>query len=67
MALGLFDFPVNDAKTFSIIFVGARLLPLLLGGAIATALTGSKIGELRDRAKQCLDAHNARVSHPPTA
>jgi hypothetical protein len=67
MALGLFDFPVNDAKTFSIIFVGARLLPLLLGGAIATALTGSKIGELRDRAKRGLDAHNARVSHPPTA
>jgi len=67
MAMKLFDLGDNDAKTFSIILFGSLTLPLLLGGAVATALTGSKIGELRDRAKQGLDAHNAGHSHPPVA
>ncbi|HUB77657.1 MAG TPA: lysylphosphatidylglycerol synthase transmembrane domain-containing protein [Bryobacteraceae bacterium] len=58
-ALRLFDLGDNDAKTFSIILFFASTLPLLLGGAVATALTGSKIGELRDRARQGLEAHNA--------
>jgi len=65
MAMKLFDLEDNDAKTFSIILFGARTLPLLLGGAVATALTGSKIGELRDRARRGFDAHNARPSNPP--
>jgi uncharacterized protein (TIRG00374 family) len=60
MAMKLFDLGDNDAKTFSIILFGALTLPLLLGGAVATALTGSNIGELRDRARQGLNAHNAR-------
>jgi len=60
MAMKLFDLGDNDAKTFSIILFGALTLPLLLGGAVATALTGSKIGELRDRAKQGLEAQSAR-------
>jgi len=51
-ALRVFDLPENDAKTFSILLFGAWTLPLLIGGAIATALTGVNIGELRDRAKQ---------------
>lgn len=59
MALHLFDLGDNDAKTFSIILFGALTLPLLLGGAVATALTGSNIGELRDRARRGLDAQNA--------
>jgi glycosyltransferase 2 family protein len=67
MAMKLFDLGDNDAKTFSIILFGALTLPLLIGGAVATALTGSKIGELRDRARQGLDAHNARPTHPPAA
>jgi uncharacterized protein (TIRG00374 family) len=67
MALHLFDLGDNDAKTFSIILFGALTLPLLLGGAVATALTGSNIGELRDRAQRGLDAHQAGASHPPTA
>lgn len=50
-ALQLFDFPVNNGKTFSLILFGAWTLPLLVGGAIATALTGVNIGDLRDRAK----------------
>lgn len=55
-ALGLFDFPATYAKTFSIILFGALTLPLLIGGAIATALTGVNIGELRERARRSADA-----------
>jgi len=43
-ALRLFDVETNDAKTFSFILLGAQASPLLLGGAIAHALTGSNIG-----------------------
>jgi len=50
-ALALFDFPENNGKTFSLILFGAWTLPLLLGGAVATALTGVNIGELRARAR----------------
>ena len=46
MALGLFEVEKNDAKTFSIILFVALTLPLLIGGALATALTGVNIGEL---------------------
>jgi uncharacterized protein (TIRG00374 family) len=52
MALGLFEVEKNDAKTFSIILFVSLTLPLLIGGAVATALTGLNIGELRDRARQ---------------
>ncbi|MEO8594777.1 MAG: lysylphosphatidylglycerol synthase transmembrane domain-containing protein [Candidatus Solibacter sp.] len=52
MALGLFEVERNDAKTFSIILFVALTLPLLIGGALATALTGLNIGELRDRARE---------------
>jgi len=61
MALGLFDVERNDAKTFSILLFGALTLPLLVGGAIATALTGMNIGELRDHAKRGMrGAHHGR-------
>jgi uncharacterized membrane protein YbhN (UPF0104 family) len=50
-ALLLFDFEQNEAKTFSIILFGALTLPLLLGGAVATALSGLNLGELHVRAK----------------
>ena len=60
MALHLFDVEKNDATTFSIILWGASTLPLLIGGAVATALTGSNIGELHNRAKRGLAAvHHA--------
>jgi uncharacterized protein (TIRG00374 family) len=50
MAMGLFEVEKTDAKTFSIILFVALTLPLLIGGAIATALTGVNISDLRDRA-----------------
>jgi uncharacterized protein (TIRG00374 family) len=52
LALRLFDVETNDAKTFSLILLGALTFPLLLGGAIATALTGLNIGELHARARR---------------
>src|SRR3954454_5103328 len=57
MALRLFDVRITDAKTFSIILFGSLTLPLLVGGAIATARTGVNIGELRERARRSADAH----------
>jgi hypothetical protein len=52
MAFKLFEMNETDAKTFSIILFVSLTVPLLIGGAIATALTGLNIGELRDRARQ---------------
>ena len=63
MAMKLFELEENDAKTFSIILFGALTLPLLVGGAVATALTGSNIGEIRDRARLGMKASQA----PPAA
>jgi uncharacterized protein (TIRG00374 family) len=57
-AMRLFDVETNDAKTFSIILFGALTVPLLIGGAIAVALTGLNISELRDRARQSVEPAN---------
>ena len=51
-ALTLFEVGVNDAKDFSFVMFVALTLPLLIGGAVATALTGVNLGELRERAKR---------------
>jgi len=56
MALRLFDVEKNDATTFSIILFGALTFPLLAGGAVATALSGTNIGDLRTHAKRRLEA-----------
>jgi glycosyltransferase 2 family protein len=55
-ALQLFELPPVAAKTFSIILFGSLTLPLLIGGAVATALTGVNIGELRERARRSAEA-----------
>jgi uncharacterized protein (TIRG00374 family) len=57
-ALRLFDVETNDAKTFSFILLGAQAVPLLLGGAIATALTGLNIGEIHARAKRSVHSNS---------
>ena len=51
-ALELFDAQEQDAKGFAFIMWFALTLPLLIGGAIATALTGLNIAELRERARR---------------
>jgi glycosyltransferase 2 family protein len=52
VALRLFDVENDTAKTFSFVMFFALTLPLLIGGAVATALTGLNIGELRARAQR---------------
>jgi uncharacterized protein (TIRG00374 family) len=51
LALRFFELGEVEAKTFSLLYLAAQTLPLLAGGAIATALTGVNIGELRERAR----------------
>jgi len=63
LALGLFDVEKNDAKTFSFIMFFSLTLPLLVGGAIATALAGLNLGELRDRATRTARAARGEA-HP---
>jgi len=46
----------NDAKDFSVVLWGALTLPLLAGGAIATALTGLNLGEIHHHARQRMHA-----------
>jgi glycosyltransferase 2 family protein len=52
VALRLFDVERTDAQTFSLVLFFALVLPLLIGGAVATALTGLNIGQLRDHARR---------------
>ena len=56
LALGLFGLEKNDAKTFSFIMYVAWTLPLLAGGAVAMALAGVNLGDLRSRARRGLHA-----------
>src|SRR5262245_14269653 len=60
-ALQLFGAAEQDAKGFAFVMWFALTLPLLIGGAVATALTGLKLGELRDQAKQ--GASTIQVEH----
>jgi glycosyltransferase 2 family protein len=58
-ALVLFDVEPEVAKSFSLIMLGVLTLPLLIGGAVATALTGVKLGELRNRAHHSIHGTKA--------
>ena len=55
-ALKLFDVEMDTAKTFSILMFFALTLPLLLGGAVAVALTGLNLTDIRMHAKRGLEA-----------
>jgi uncharacterized protein (TIRG00374 family) len=52
----VFGLERNDATTFSFVLFLALTLPLLVGGAIATALTGLNIGEIHHHARQRMHA-----------
>jgi hypothetical protein len=56
MALTRFDVESDVAKDFSFIMFFALTVPLLIGGAIATALSGLNLTELRDRAHRGIHA-----------
>jgi uncharacterized membrane protein YbhN (UPF0104 family) len=51
LALRHFELGESEAKTFSFLYMAAQTLPLLAGGAVATALTGLNIGALREQAR----------------
>ena len=55
-ALMLFDVEKDVAKTFSFLMFIALTLPLLMGGAVAVALTGLNLKDIRARAKRGLEA-----------
>lgn len=63
VALGLFDVEKNDAKTFSFIMFFSLTVPLLVGGAIATALAGVNLADLRLHAARTARAAR-RQAHP---
>ena len=66
LALGLFDVEKTDAKTFSFIMFFALTLPLLLGGALATALTGVNLGQIHARARSSMaEVHAAPSAEEP--
>jgi uncharacterized protein (TIRG00374 family) len=50
LGLGLFDVPKSTAVGFSLMMFGILTLPLLIGGFVAVALTGLKLGDIRTRA-----------------
>ena len=52
----VFGVEPNDARTFSFVLFLALTLPLLAGGAIATALTGLNLGEIHHNARQRMHA-----------
>ena len=64
MALRHFEMGTADAKSFSILYLTAQTLPLLIGGAIATALTGLSLGELREKARQGTEPSGSAATDP---
>jgi glycosyltransferase 2 family protein len=60
LALSLFEVERNDAKTFSFIMFFAMTIPLLVGGAVAVALTGLNIKEIHRRARTHAGSHPER-------
>jgi len=60
IALKVFGVERNDAGDFSIVLFLALTLPLLVTGAIATALTGLNLGEIHHHARQRMYATEAK-------
>jgi hypothetical protein len=56
----VFGVETNDAKNFSIVLFLALTLPLIAGGAIATALTGLNLGEIHHHARTRMQATETR-------
>lgn len=51
VGLQLFDVPQVTAKQFSLVLFGVLTLPLLIGGFVAVALTGLKLGDIHTSAR----------------
>ena len=63
LALMLFDVEKDVAKTFSFLMFFALTMPLLIGGAVAVALTGLNLSDIRTRARHGL----AAAQHQPVS
>jgi glycosyltransferase 2 family protein len=59
LALRLFDVEPDVAKGFSMVMFGVLTIPLLVGGAIAMALTDLNLGELHHHAKRGVSSIHA--------
>ena len=62
LGLGLFNVPKATAVGFSLMMFGVLTLPLLIGGFIAVALTGLKLGDIRSRARSSVSTTAAPAS-----
>jgi phosphatidylinositol alpha-mannosyltransferase len=60
----MFGVELNDAKTFSFVLFFALTLPLLMGGAVATALTGLNLGEIHHHARHRLRLPQGQIRPP---
>jgi len=56
LGLGLFDVPKSTAVGFSLIMFSVLTLPLLVGGFVAMALTGLKLGDIHARARTSMQS-----------
>lgn len=56
LGLGLFNVPKPTAVGFSLMMFGVLTLPLLIGGFVAVALTGLKLGDIRSRAHSSMQS-----------
>jgi hypothetical protein len=57
-----FDVAAGDAARFSLVLWAVAKLPLIVSGAIAVAITGTKIGELTKAASQAHEESNQNSS-----
>jgi len=56
LGLGLFSVPKQTAVGFSLMMFGVLTLPLLIGGFVAVALTGLKLGDIRSQAQSSMQS-----------
>ena len=66
LALMLFDVEKDVAKTFSFLMFFALTMPLLVGGAVAVALTGLNLSDIRRRARRGLAAAQQPAANDQT-
>ncbi len=61
VALHALGVEMDPAKTFTIVLWTANTLPLLIGGAVATALTGLNLGEIHHHARTKMQAGEVKT------
>jgi uncharacterized protein (TIRG00374 family) len=67
LALALFDVDKTKATGFALVLFFTLTLPLLVGGFVAVALTGLKLGEIKRRATRGFEVATQRADDAPVA